>query len=337
MSERMMVRYGAIVTALSSISHIGDVSGTVSPFRREKIVMADGTVEEVPVYSGNATRGLLRDHGAMFLLEGSGHSGDGDKYGWLSSMYSDDAVVPAMPPTRLPLKRFYQLFSGGALDKKEKSKKGQSVPLDLGTARRLRELVPFLAVWGAAVGNQMLPGLLKCGKLIPIAIETEHLLPPDVVEKATGGTWELQSVHDLMSIEAYTRTDDAKNERLREYLVDAPVDDDKAPQQMRYEVETLAAGTKFWWMSTLEMATELERAAWESAILRWGQNPIIGGMGRVGHGLVRVEGDGQAHRIPIIVDAQNANVMPDSRERVEMYAEYLINNAEEIRALLGAE
>ena len=332
--ERTVVRYGAIVTTRSSVSHIGEASGVDSPFRREKIVAGD-VIEEVPVYSGNAMRGLLRDHGAAFMLESIGGGSVEEKMQWLAFLFGDVERATAPQPYTVMLKRFYQLFSGGALDKKKKG--DSSAPLDLGKADRLRSLAPFVAVWGAAIGNQMLSGLLKCGKLIVIARENEHLLPPDVVEKASGGTWQLPSVHDVMSIESYVRTDDAKDARKRGYIQNAPVDEDKAPQQMRYHIETLAAGTKLWWKTTLEMANELERAAWETAIVRWGKNPIIGGKGGVGHGLVSMEGDGLRDSVPIVVDATGGETMPDSRQRVEAYMQHLIEHADEIRALLSAE
>ena len=40
------------MTALTSISHIGETHGINAKLRREKIVQPDGTVEEIPVIYG---------------------------------------------------------------------------------------------------------------------------------------------------------------------------------------------------------------------------------------------------------------------------------------------
>jgi len=290
---RKIWRYSAIVELLSSVSHIGETAGTESPFRREKVVAANGDLEEVPIISGNSIRGQLRDAGARQLLETLGIS--------------------------VPLDAFYMLFSGGSL-----TKSGGAI--DIGVARDLRAALPFLSVFGAATGTQMLPGLLKCGKLVPVCQETAHLIPDVVVTAATDGY--LQSVYDIMQTEDYTRKDDAKDERLRGYLAGEDAQD--APQQMRYTIETMSAGTKLWWHVTLEMATDLENAAFRAALSGWGQNPVLGGMGRIGHGLVRMIDDGYHGGIDIDPSC-NINV-----EVPDVYLQHLHAHRDEITALLDA-
>jgi hypothetical protein len=60
--------FEGVVTALTSISHIGDSHGVNAKLRREKFVQPDGTVEEIPVISGNSLRGILRDRGMLHML-----------------------------------------------------------------------------------------------------------------------------------------------------------------------------------------------------------------------------------------------------------------------------
>ena len=56
------------MTALSSITHNGGQSyGITSMLRRERFVQTDGSVEEVPVISGNGIRGMLRDKGMYHM------------------------------------------------------------------------------------------------------------------------------------------------------------------------------------------------------------------------------------------------------------------------------
>ena len=65
----------AIVTALSSIAHGGENMGTVSLFRREKILLLDGSVDSLPIVSGNGIRGVLRDAGMAHMVDTLGFSG----------------------------------------------------------------------------------------------------------------------------------------------------------------------------------------------------------------------------------------------------------------------
>jgi hypothetical protein len=92
--------FEGVMTALTSISHIGESYGINARLRREKIVQPDGAVEEVPIISGNAIRGILRDRGMVHMLRtlGYGIEEDGQSRG-------------------LSLEAFYFLLSGGALTK----------------------------------------------------------------------------------------------------------------------------------------------------------------------------------------------------------------------------
>ena len=91
--------FEGIMTALTSISHIGETYGINAKLRREKIVQLDGSVEEVPVISGNGLRGLLRDRGMLHMLRNLG--------------YGVNAETGQI--TGLSLAAFYFLITGGAL------------------------------------------------------------------------------------------------------------------------------------------------------------------------------------------------------------------------------
>src|SRR5690554_2036309 len=197
--------FEGVVTALTSISHIGETRGIHAGLRRERIVQPDGSVEEVPIISGNSIRGLLRDRGMLHMLKVLGYGTDekGNVNG-------------------LPLPAFYFLFSGGTLTKT--GSKG----LDIDEARRWRELIPLVSVFGGAMGNQIMPGRAKIDKLIPICQETFHILPERFI------TGDEVSVWDYCQMEAYTRKDDEKDERLR-YLIESGE---------RQQLELLAAETR---------------------------------------------------------------------------------------------
>jgi CRISPR type IV-associated protein Csf2 len=277
--------YAGTVTALSSISHIGPDGGgqnNTSYLRREKVVQPDGTVEMVPVISGNGMRGLLRDRGMWHMCGALGYGVNPETGEVLG----------------LGLPAFHFLFSGGTLT----SVAGRG--LDIDAARRVRELIPLVGVFGGAMGNQIMEGKLKIGKLIPVCQEAAHLLP----EWCFGG--QLASVFDLTQQEAFTRKDDEHNERLRQIIApevralleakaaekrEAKGTKDEKPdaevgqhQQMLYYVETLAAGTRFFWELALEDVTDVEYDAFWVAMAEWARAPYIGGKSGTGHGKVKV-------------------------------------------------
>jgi len=273
------------VTALTSISHIGETFGINAKLRREKIVQADGSIEEVPVISGNSIRGILRDRGMVHMLRNLDY-GVNEETGEVKG---------------LSLAAFYFLFSGGALT--STGKRG----IDIDEARRWRDLIPLVALFGGAMGNQIMPGKLKIGKLIPICAETQHIVPERFV------TGDLQSVWDMTQEEAYTRRDDEKNENLRRLiepdtrrlleaeaatkrvkqgtLEQKPEKETGQKQQMRYFVETLAAGTPLFWDIAMDDVTDLEFEAFCVTLAEFGRFPYIGGKSGVGHGKISIHFD----------------------------------------------
>lgn len=311
------------MTALTSISHIGETHGIHSKLRREKVVQSDGSVEMVPIVSGNSIRGILRDRGMLHMLQALGYGVDvdtGEVHG-------------------LSLPAFHFLFSGGALTKVG------SRGLDIDEARRWRELIPLVALFGGAMGNQIMPGKAKIGKAIPICEETAHLLPERFVDGQLEGVWE------LCQEEAYTRRDDEKSEKLRKLI--APEDrkllEDKArgergrrgtsedvrdekeqKQQMRYHVETLAAGARLFWEVTLDDVSNLEFEAFCVTLAEFARYPYIGGKSGVGHGKVAIHFDNWIEINPRIA-LTGAEV---SFALGNLYSAHLQNNAEAIRGLL---
>jgi len=263
-----------VVTALSSISHNGgERNGTITQLRREKFVQPNGRVAKVPVVSGNAIRGILRDKGMFSMLHQLGY-GVNEETGEVSG---------------LSLNAFYFLFSGGALTSTG------TEGLDIAHFRNMREAIPLIGLFGGAAGNVIMPGKMKIGKLLPICTETAHLIPerfhPEVVE----------TIWEYCQTEMYTRRDDEKNDRVRMLISkpaieagsDKPAETEKkaAPQQMKYDIETLAAGTQFYWKIVLEDVSEVEFEAFLGTILEFSKSPTVGGKAGVGHGEISIKLD----------------------------------------------
>lgn len=323
------VEFSGVVMALSSIFHGGGQSfGVSAKLRREKFVQPDGSVEEVPVISGNGLRGALRDLGMAHMCRALGY---GEPQG--------DASSPGGRPVGLSLPAFYFLFSGGALT----SVGGRG--LDVDKARELRELIPLVGVFGGAMGNQIMPGKLLVDKMIPICRETAHLLPDDVVPDNPQSIWE------YLQEEMYTRKDDEKDEHKRALIDEGvralleaearskrnaaslPVIEEATgqKQQMMYYVETLAAGTRFYWSLALNDATDVEFDALVTCLVEFSKRPHIGAKANVGHGKVAVQFNGW-HTIDSRVAAGGTAVDAPLGEK---YRAHLAGRGEAIRAALA--
>lgn len=317
--------FEGVVTALTSVSHIGETFGINARLRREKIVMADGSVEEIPVISGNSLRGTLRDRGMLHMCRALG--------------YGVDEETGEVRGLSLPA--FYFLFSGGSLT--STADRG----LDLDAARELRHLIPLVSVFGGAMGNQIMPGKLSIGKLYPICRETLHLIPTRFHLDRHESIWE------MVQEEAYTRKDDEKDERLRPLIapeVRHALEDQARKkravrgteedveretgqhQQMRYYVETLCAGTRFYWMLALEDVDRVEFEAFLICLQEFAKRPYIGGKSAIGHGRIAVEFDRWV-RIDPRVQVQG---QPIDLPLGERYRAHLQEHGPRIRELLHA-
>jgi CRISPR type IV-associated protein Csf2 len=307
--------FEGILTALSSISHNGGQSfGVNSKLRREKFVQPDHSVEDIPVLSGNGMRGMLRDRGMAHMCRvlGYGENGSG-----------------------LSLPAFHFLFSGGSLTS------GKSI--DIAEARRMRALIPLVGVFGGALGNSILPGILKCGKAIPICRETAHLIPSRFIPEKVASIW------DYIQEEMYTRKDDSKNERLRRNLdslsrmmleandvqnssksATAPVEETGVSTQMMYYSETIVAGTQLYWKIVLDDATDLEFEAFLQCLIEFSKTPYVGGKSNVGMGEVAINFDSWV-RIDSRLDTGTSVAAPIGR----LYHEHIKTNAEAIRVSLN--
>lgn len=128
------------IKLLSPLMHFGDEqSGTMQTLRRMKYLV-DGDYIDIPVFSGNALRGILRTLVMNDLLE---------KLGLTINSISQNL--------------FYTIFNGGSL-------KSGGIE-DMEFKALIRENCPPLILLGSAYGNMMTEGKMKCGILRPICSE----------------------------------------------------------------------------------------------------------------------------------------------------------------------
>lgn len=318
----MDYQFEGIVTALSSISHIGGSYGINAKLRREKLCTPDG-IQEIPVISGNSLRGQLRDAGMLYMCRQLGY-GVNEETGEV---------------TGLSMAAFHFLFSGGAL-----TKVGDRA-LNIDAARAIRRLIPLVSVFGGAMGNQIMEGKLTVGKLYPLCEETAHLVP-ERFAKTDRSVWE------MLQEEAYTRRDDEKNEGLRQLIapevrqlvetvaaqrrLKAGTNEDidheiGQHQQMRYYVETFSAGSQFYWEMQLQNVSDLEFEAFLSALAVFSKKPYVGGMSRIGLGKIAVQFDWCSVDPRLTVETKAVSLPIGS-----LYNQHLEDNGPAIREILDA-
>lgn len=163
-----MIKLDITYTALTPISHNGDetLSNTV-PFRRQSILF-ENEVEEVPVITGNSTRGILRRIGAKHLLESIG-----------------------ITEKECNVNLYHKLFTGGSLNSSEEH-------IQALYRKEIREKIQFLSIFGSALDTFILKGKLIIGFMYPVCKQTEKYT--DIKSE--------DDVYKFISTEFYTRKDD---------------------------------------------------------------------------------------------------------------------------------
>lgn len=164
-----IIRWEGTGIALSSVTHGEQALGTGTYMRREKFLLPNGMVEEIPLVSGNALRGSMRDLAAKTYWQYLGKP-------------------------HLNLSVSHALFSGGTISKATNAEPVSGIKL-----REIRESCPPISIFGAAGGGRIMDGILSVGKLLPIVEETKHLIP----EKYH--TEHLPSYWDILQLEEYSR------------------------------------------------------------------------------------------------------------------------------------
>lgn len=188
---------------------------------------------------------------------------------------------------------YHILFAGGALE-------GSNEDEQVLFKREIREKIPFLSVFGSAINTFILEGKLSSGFGYVVSKECEQMT--DIKSE--------RSIYEFLSTEFYTRREDYEAEKNE--VVDGTV-------QMKYECETLIAGTELQQTLILKSDKDNEIGCFMSILKEWNDNgAVIGGVSRAGHGRVKIEG--------INFD--------DYKDQIEGYKKYCIDNAEIIKELL---
>lgn len=338
------ITYYMKVTAIEPISHIGESAGIGSLFNQEEIIMPGGRKTRVPCITGAAGKGILRRVGMEVMLALLGL--DPEKANYLSH----DQANP------LTQHKLEVLFNGSILT----SVGERGVKVDVGA--QLAELIPWFAMVGGCLGNQMLKGRMAVDNLILICQENEwrlKMIDQDIKQVTGTDGLEVMPTHDLLSarehLSMYKRShkDDFKGGSVLRFLPPgkreqilllqaenqkeregAGWQDEEAGQhvQMRYEVQGIKAGSQFFWSITGMDWTDLMHDAFQTTLAFFLSRPYLGGMSARGFGRVHLEFLG-------------ANVVEPAQGRLEtalapkpgdLYRNHLDQRRDEIINLLKA-
>lgn len=281
-----------VLRAKTQIAHNGgEVNGNVSAFRRFKVVQPDGTFMDVPHISGNSIRGKMRD---------------------LSAKYTLDLLGDENGPHKVELDVFQLLFSGGTLGD------GNNAD-DIDKYREMREKLVHVSLFGGAWGNALLSGKTKVNPLIPIARETAHIIPEKFHQA------DMPSIYTYLQLEMFTRKENSRDAEFEPYLKRTE-DDIMKTSQMIYYVETLSAGTPFYWKCVLEDVTPREFDFFITTIQKFKQVSIVGGKSAIGFG--QIEFEDVAWR-DVTKDGEVLTEVDETTE--SLYVKYVREHSEDIK------
>jgi hypothetical protein len=228
----------------------GNNKGTLSLFSFEKDIIAANLpsaiftkqIEEIPVISANSIRHSLRNLAMEFFFN-------------------------FIEKENFEIAGYYKYFSGGNLN-------GSQEKIDINRSKNIVENCPPMGLFGSALGDRMLEGMLCVGNLIPCCKELKN---GDV------------SIHELTEFIFGTRKDSAKDEK-RYMLVDSIKQ--KNPQQMLYWQESIVIGCKL----SLELRVKQlhkDMNLFYSCLLHtlemFKNNDLVGAKSSVGHGSISFE------------------------------------------------
>lgn len=250
--KTLSVRWDLDILARTSIIHRDDYKSDATPlftpFRREQIFGPDGRKRRVPIVSGNSFRGVLRRIGE----------------GLTTAILDYESTLP-VPAAHL-------LTNGGRLAKASK-------PISDEQERRLKELIPQIAVFGGAASGRILSGLLTVDKVKPEIAELAHLLDrPPATPPPTA--------QNVLAQESFTHLSDHRTLADQPPRPDSNYNQDKTSPLGRYEVETLRAGTRLQTSAALDNATPAQVAFFISVLTAFADSGHLGGRSAAGYGRI---------------------------------------------------
>lgn len=164
------------------------------------------------------------------------------------------------------------LRNGGALHK-------TNTPLTPPQQRDLKRLVPLLSLFGGVANGQVMSGCLTVSKVLPVCAEIAHLMPGiDAARK-------LPAITTLLGEESYSHFGD----HAEGIVTDDAATAEQLNPLLRYDIETLIAGTQLTGTLRLTNGSELDYAFLQSLVDQFSIDGHLGGRVAVGHGRIALD------------------------------------------------
>lgn len=362
-SQQERVTLHCLITLLSPLSHIGEVSGNVSNLKTLKLLDFEGVPRSCFIYSGNALRnGILRRRG----------------------------ISAALKELELKTSREVHrtLFAGGRLD--------GTTQVDMDLDRKIRQLMPWLSVLGTAKpvnvfgskNTQMIPGRINVGNGYLICYESAPYVfelfpgayPPEVqaslmaVTKARrkllddpltiAPTEAAESYKQVLAehlpylkktlrtwtehliIDQSTRRDSLQDPELRGFLTDEVQETEDKSMQMIMQDRLIMPGSRLY--SRWDLHTTTVETGWiVKTLLEFAQAPHLGGKNGRHNNLCKIDiwyqkQDDRGHFLSV---SAGQNLLSEfASDRLSAYHVYLesyrqflleVKNSTEIQGLLN--
>jgi hypothetical protein len=242
-----MSKYSVVegtLTALTPIFTGGDEKTGSTPVLRTIMIYNDELGEvAIPYISGNSYRGRLRRIMMIDLLYNLGYEIHNPKL-------------------------HHSLFSGGVLESTDEN----TGMVDLELRKRIRNLIPPVALLGGCFGNQLIAGSLVVEHLWPICREYKQFLPDEYQKDPRA----MRSIREFTDQSFITRRDEIREERK----------EGEQAVQMKVDYECFVPGTKFYHRFIIQMPDELQKSCLGRALELFEIAPFIGGRSAQGDGKV---------------------------------------------------
>jgi len=241
----MKIKIEGLLKAITPIFHGGDektgstpVLRTISLYDSEK-----NSFVVLPYISGNSIRGKLRRLIFSDLFQ--------------SINYEPD------------LKEHHIFYSGGVLESSE----AVYGIIDLDLRKKLRENIVPLSLFGASIGNQVIPGKMQVGHAFPVCEEYRNFLP----EKYRDLPQTQKSVRLFADETFITRRAELTKQQ-----------EDEEAVQMKVDYECFIPGTVFYHWFALDYPNSLELSCFARLLELFYDTPFLGGRSSQGDGQVEM-------------------------------------------------
>lgn len=246
-------KISGVLKADSPIIHGGDEkTGSERMFRRQRVYIPENNrIEELPLISGNAIRGI-----------------------WRRLIMKD--LISQLDEYECNTRLYHMLFSGGLLEAVSDKDSGT---INLELKKNVREFIKPIDLLGAMYLNQNFEGKLKVGQIIPICKEYKSFLTDELSNEFK--SYFEKSINSFRDYQFQTRKDDLREERK----------EGEQAVQMLIKYEVLIPGTCFYHELKIVDSDEMMESVLARILELWSVDSTIGGSSAIGFGKMLPEYD----------------------------------------------